>query len=78
MDVKLDVPIEMGNDFQNAIGTLNWEFKVEELEVEPTDPQPPRTGGSANIGLYIGLCAASAGMLIFLLLAAKKKKAKEE
>ena len=78
LDVKLDVPLEMNNDFQNAVGKLNWEFKVEELPVDPTDPKPPQTGENSHIGLYIGLCCASAGMMLFLLLIAKKRKKAEE
>ena len=73
LNVKLDVPLGMNNDFQNAIGTLKWEFKVEELPVEPTDPKPPQTGDNPNVGLYIGLGLVSIGVL--LLIANKKKSA---
>lgn len=78
LDVKLDVPLEMGNDFQNAIGTLNWEFKVEELPVDPTDPKPPQTGDNTNMGLYVGLCCVSAGAIFLLLIAKRRKKAEEQ
>jgi hypothetical protein len=41
--VKLEVPIEMGNEFQNAIGALDWHFKVQayEVEEETTESVPP-------------------------------------
>lgn len=78
LDVTLDVPVEMGNDFQNAVGTLGWEFKVEELPVEPTDPKPPQTGDNTNVWLYGAICLTSAGMMLFMLLIAKKRKRTEE
>ena len=74
LDMTLDVPITLGDDYQNAIGYIDWEFMVEELPVEPTDPPPPQTGDTTNLAMYIGLMIVSFIALILLLLASKRRK----
>ena len=74
LDVMLQVPITMGNDFQNKIGYIDWEFKVEEFPIESTDPTPPPTGDQNNVLLYSGILCVSLGGLIVLLLAAVHKR----
>ena len=74
LDVTLDVPITMGNEFQNQIGYIDWEFKIEELPIEPTDPEPPKTGDTSNIHVYAGMMLLSLLAMIILLLAGKEKK----
>lgn len=78
LNVILDVPVEMGNEFQDAIGYLDWEFMVIEYPAQPDDPQPPPTGDNSNVGLYallMGLCLA---VIIVLLILKKRQGGKKD
>ena len=77
LNVKLEVPITMGNEFADDIGYIDWQFKVEELPVSPDDPEPPKTGDETNIFLYGGLMMFSLAALVVLLLTSKRKKEQE-
>ncbi len=74
LDVVLDVPVTLDNEFQDAVGKLDWEFKVEELPIEPDDPKPPQTGDTTNIWLYVGVCLASACLVVFLIVVVKRRR----
>lgn len=74
LDVTLEVPITMGNDYQNEIGYIDWEFKVEELPIESTDPKPPQTGDTSNLFLYAGLMIFSFAALIILIVGKRRKQ----
>lgn len=76
LDVTLEVPTSLDNRFKNLVGYLDWEFKIEELPVESTDPQPPRTGD--QIMAYVITLTGSAAALVVLLLIYRKKKKKNE
>lgn len=75
LDLTLTVPKEMGDEFQNMAGYIDWEFKVEEFPVEPTDPSLPQTGDHTNLPLYFGLMVgALAGLIVVFFLIKRKKE----
>ena len=78
LDVTLEVPAELSNEFQNKIGYLDWEFMIEELAINESDPKPPHTGDISNIRLWGIVMACSLSMLIILLVWRKKNKENEE
>jgi len=77
LNVILDVPVELGNEFQQQIGYLDWEFMVEEYEIEPTDPEPPKTGDDFPIWLWLGLMIISLCAVVILVLAWKQGSKKK-
>ncbi len=78
LDITLNVPVELDNEFQNKIGYLDWEFMIEEFPVEPDDPKPPQTGDNSHMGLWFALMICSLFMIIILLVWRKKERAIEE
>ena len=72
LDVTLTVPVTLDNRFKNEIGYLDWEFAVEELPVEPTDPEPPKTGDDS--GIWIWVCLLAGSFILLLLLRNRKEE----
>ena len=68
LDVTLNVPIEMGNEFANQIGYLDWQFKIEEI------PETPKTGDEANLMLYGTMALISLMALVAVAVVYKRKK----
>lgn len=80
--VELDVPIELGNEYANRVGEVDWVFLAEERnnpspdepneseepEVYPYVPmiQAPKTGDSANLILWIAVLAGAAVAVIYV------------
>lgn len=73
LDVLLNVPTELDNKFQDQIGFLDWEFRVEEYPIEPEDPKAPQTSDNSNAALWFALAFSSFLMLIILLIWRKRK-----
>ena len=73
LNVILDVPTDLDNQYQQQIGYLDWEFAVEEYPVEPGDPVPP-TGDNFQIWFWVGLMALCACGIVILILAWKGKR----
>lgn len=72
LTVKLQVPAELGNEYANRVGEVDWVFTAEEL-----DPQGnPKTGDTSNLTLWIVVmvvCLAAIAVVAFLILKKKKK-----
>lgn len=88
LNVELEVPIELGNEYANRVGEVDWVFMVEALDApdeEPEEePQPevtpapevvtPDTGDNLQFGRYIVLML----VCIVVLLIVKKFIAKQD
>ena len=74
LNVTLVVPVDLDNQYQQLIGYLDWEFMIEEHEIEPTDPEPPKTGDETPLWLYAGAMAVSLAGLLLLLPVWKRRK----
>jgi len=75
LDVILDVPVEMGNEFADSVGYLDWEFMIEEFPVEPEDPKPPVTGDESNVTAWVMIAAVA--FFVFLYLQMKRRREHE-
>lgn len=86
LNVELAVDIEMGNEYADRIGEVDWVFVIEEhnhpstpddpKEPEQTPDTPiifpaPKTGDSANIVLWAGLLVIAGGVAVYV---TKKRK----
>lgn len=78
LDVILNVPVELSSEYQDQIGYLDWEFKIEELPVEPDDPKPPKTGDDSNLWIWVTAMLLSGAFLIILIIWRKKNKDKAQ
>ena len=53
LEVTLDVPVSLDNNYKNLIGYLDWQFKVEEFPID----DGPKTGDDTNLILWIAVLA---------------------
>lgn len=78
LDVTLDVPITLENEFQNSVGFLEWQFKVEEFPVEETDPKPPQTGDHSSSAVWFAIPLTIVITRFILLTKGRKAQNKNE
>ena len=74
LDVLLEVPTELSNEFQSAVGYLDWEFMVKQFPIDPSDPRPPQTGDDGRTYIYIAIMLCSLAVIIFLIVRSRKNK----
>lgn len=78
LDVTLEVPITLSDEYQDKVGYVDWEFKIEELPVSPSDPNAPKTGDNGDVFLYFGMLVISVSSLALLLYALQRRGKKED
>lgn len=66
LDVTLDVPVTLDNQYSNAVGYLDWEFRVQEFPVDPTDPKPPQTGDRSDLGWWVAAAISAVTILLIV------------
>lgn len=69
LTVELSVPIELGNEYADRVGEVDWVFMAE--QIPNYDPQ---TGDDSNIALYAVLCGLSVIAMGAALAVLSKKK----
>lgn len=69
LTVHLSVDPEMDNEFAEDLGTVVWEFKVEEIPIDNA-----KTGDQSNITMWAAILVISAAAIVVLLVISKKKK----
>ncbi len=76
LTLTLDVPITLDTSFEDAVGLLGWEFKVEEI---PLEEQPDTNDDLGMLSyLWIGFAAAAVILIVVLLLLYRKRKQEDE
>ena len=72
--VTLDVPITLENHFQDAVGYLDWQFRVEELPVSPDDPKAPQTGDITGVVLFFLVISVSSAAFTAIVAFRRRRK----
>ncbi|MBQ8802659.1 MAG: LPXTG cell wall anchor domain-containing protein [Tyzzerella sp.] len=75
LNVILDVPEEMDNNYAHKEGYLDWEFMIEEFPIERDDP---KTGDDADMTLWVAMTVAAALVIVIWFIWRKKGQKKEE
>lgn len=83
LEFKLDIPSNLGNEYNDAVAMIDWVFTCTQIEPPETPEEPPKeppapspgTGEDA-VPLIIGaaVCALSAAAIIIVLFRNRKKE----
>lgn len=71
LEVTIEVPAEMGNEFRDLAGALEWAVKIEEIP-DPT-PVVPDTGDNTGAMMYAAMFGVAAMALIVIIILKKRK-----
>lgn len=84
LNVGLNVPVTMDNDYQQRIGALDWQFKVEEFPVEKDDPiadnpddvydSTTKTGDDMNIIIPAVILVAALAAIAAIFVSKRRKE----
>lgn len=69
LEVTIEVPAEMGNEFRDLAGALEWAVKIEEIP----DPSVPDTGDNTGAMMYAAMFGVAAMALIVIIILKKRK-----
>lgn len=70
LTVELKVPAELGNQYAERIGEVDWVFTAEEVPAPTTaKPEQPKTGDTTSLILWIVLAGAALALLAALVFA---------
>ena len=72
--VELHVPIELGNEYANRVGEIDWVFTAEEIPA----PDGPDTGDNSQVILWVSLMLAAAAVCIVVIATGRKKRSSED
>lgn len=67
LNVILDVPVEMDNNYADKEGYLDWEFMIKEFPIDVDDPKPPQTGDDSNTAPWIAVTVGAACVVIWVI-----------
>ncbi len=71
LNVRLEVPAELTNEYAYRVGEVDWIFVVEEYDYD--NPDVPQTGDDFNIVIYFSMIAISLFLMVFMFCINSKK-----
>lgn len=72
--VELKVPADLGNEYANRAGEIDWVFTAEEIPA----PDGPDTGDNSQTILWLGALCAAAAVIVTVVVTGRKKRESEQ